>query len=345
MILLVHKRAANITEVWKGTERINFSKDLCQCFWQLAEEFPDEVIVWVEEDIFPFFRPEGLQDILAHNRVMLSYAVKTKFLSGEIGFVDQLPFINIKSGVKYPTWRMSSDVGGIKAATLLKFKKHFLNIIDFNYLLNSIAKVGQQNGLFCYSHPGLVKSTVESKPVATAGTKHLFSFVYQHYNTIWLFVLFFCMLKYEKKFPLWSLFGSFFNTKFFGKEVDLLKTEKRPDNLTEDILKKIDVIIPTIGRPEYLKQVVGDLSQQTLLPERVIIVEQQPEANVGSELDDFLKKEWPFQVVHIFTHRTYSMMARNKALKKVKSEWIFLPMMIFGWQRIFSLKLLMKLFV
>ena len=323
MIFLIHDKSNYVAEVYRNTERIPFSANICKNLFDLAERFPEEFLVWVEKDLYSSIEKHKLIENFDHDLVMISYAVKTKFLSGEIGYVDQLPFINVPSGVKYPSWRMSSDIGGIKGNTLLRFKKDFGNILDFNYLLNSIAKVGQQNGLFCYSHPGLVKSTVESEPVATADTKYLFSFVYQNYNTIWVFVLFFCMWKYEKKFPLWSLFRSFFNTKFFGKEVNLPKTEERSDYFTENILKKVDVIIPTIGRPEYLKQVVEDLSQQTLLPERVIIVEQQPQADVGSELENFLKKEWPFQVVHIFTHQTGACIARNKALEKVESEWIF----------------------
>ena len=60
---------------------------------------------------------------------MMSYAVKTKFLS-EIGYIDQLPFINVEPGVKYPTWRMSSDVGGIKENTF-KFRISFRKNLKF----------------------------------------------------------------------------------------------------------------------------------------------------------------------------------------------------------------------
>jgi GT2 family glycosyltransferase len=38
--------------------------------------------------------------------------------------------------------------------------------------------------------------------------------------------------------------------------------------------KSIDVIIPTIGRKQYLYAVLQDLAQQTHLPVNVIIVEQ-----------------------------------------------------------------------
>ena len=66
----------------------------------------------------------------------------------------------------------------------------------------------------------------------------------------------------------------------------------------------VDVIIPTIGRADFVRQVVEDLSQQTLLPNRLIIVEQQSDAGLGTELEDILTEEWPFRIIHIFTHQT-----------------------------------------
>ena len=60
------------------------------------------------------------------------------------------------------------------------------------------------------------------------------------------------------------------------------------------------------------------------MPKNVIIVEQNPIPNSISELD-FLKEEvWPFQIEHVFTHKTGACQARNRALELVKSKWCFL---------------------
>ena len=66
MILLIHEKAGKVVEVWKGSDKIIFSDSLCLTFWQLAEAFPEEVIVWVEKDIFPFLRTESLKNIFDH---------------------------------------------------------------------------------------------------------------------------------------------------------------------------------------------------------------------------------------------------------------------------------------
>ena len=323
MILILHEGAHYVTEVWKGSHKMDFSVDLCKTFWDLAEKFPDELLVWVEKDLFPNLRKEKIEERFHHDLIMSSYAVNSKYLSGSIGYIDQLPFINVKRGVKFPTWRMSSDVGGITGKVLLQFRPLFKDIKNFEYLLNSVSKLGQQNGLFCYSDPSLINSDLENLPISTARTKDEFSFVYQHYKTIWVFILFFCFVKYERKFPLLVFLRSFGRRKVFKKEVDLSEIKISANSSDPEVPSSVDVIIPTLGRAEYVKQVVWDFSRQSLLPRKLIIVEQQPDIDLGSDLYDFSQKDWPFEIVHIFTRETGACMARNRALEKVKSQWIF----------------------
>ncbi len=323
MIFIVHEKSTHLVEVYGDSEKISILKGICETIWNLAEEFPDEILIWIEKDLYPYVRKERLKECFNHDLVMSSYAINTKFLAEEIGYVDQLPFINIKSGIKYPTWRMSSDIGGIKAKTLLEFRGLFGNVSNFTYLLNSVSKVGQQNGLFCYSDPHLIDMVQERELQHAAGNKELFSFVYQHYKSIWVFVLFFSLVKYEKRFPVLALLQSLLKSKFFQKDIDLSDIQIVSSKSHNNFECSVDVIIPTIGRAQYVKQVVQDLSLQSLFPKRVIIIEQQPEKDLQSELQDLLTKEWPFEIVHIFTHRTGACMARNKGLEKVESEWIF----------------------
>lgn len=323
MILLIHDTSNYVVEIHRNTELLPSSADICKTIWKLAEKFPEEILVWVERELYSSIQKEKIIKNFDHDLVMLSYAVKTKFMPGAIGYIDQMPFINVKRGVKYPTWRMSSDVGGIKGKTLLKFQKDFGDLSNFNYLLNSVSKVGQQNGLFCYSDPGLLEISGDNKPIATAGYKNLFSFVYQHYKGIWVLVLLFCLFKYEKKFPVVAILPTLLKPKFFKKNIDLSSVVIAKDDSVDPLGSSIDVIIPTIGRAAYVRQVLEDLSIQSLLPKMVIIVEQQPDPGCKSELKELLEKQFPFQIVHIYTHKTGACMARNKALKKVKSEWIF----------------------
>lgn len=322
MILIVHDKGRKVVQVFRDAENLAFSADPGRTLWKLAREFPEEILVWVEQEFHSFVQQEYILEPFKNDLIMASYAINSKFLPGSIGYVDQLPFINVTRGVKYPTWRMSSDIGGIKGEALLKFEPLFKNIRNFDLLLNSVAKLGQQNGLFCYSDPSLLDKRMENKPVASAGNTELFSFVYSHYKSVWVFVLFFCLVRYERTFPIMALIRSFFRKKMFGKNVKLPEINNSGQNEIKES-RSVDVVIPTIGRPAYIKQVVEDLSDQTLLPKKVIIVEQNPDPELVSELSDLLETKWPFEIVHLFTHQTGACMARNRALSEVKSTWTF----------------------
>jgi GT2 family glycosyltransferase len=97
-------------------------------------------------------------------------------------------------------------------------------------------------------------------------------------------------------------------------------------NSNRKIIKEttIDVIIPTMGRKDYLYNVLKDLAKQTKVPENVIIIEQNPNTDSMSELDYLTIETWPFNIKHQFIHQTGACHARNLALHQVASEWVFL---------------------
>ncbi|WP_175487061.1 glycosyltransferase family 2 protein [Zunongwangia mangrovi] len=214
---------------------------------------------------------------------------------------------------------MSSDIGGIYALAILKFKKEFQQISNFEYLLNAIARLGQQHGLFCYHAPQLaIKKAKKLEYKAT--TKDLFSFTFQFYKKARGLILLFCFVHYKKIYPLLSFTSSGLKRNFFNTEIDFTDIEVKSSKPATD--NTIDVIIPTIGRPEYLLDVLEDLKGQTLLPQKVIIVEQNPDKGSTSDFN-FVAEEWPFHINHIFTHQTGACNARNLALQKVTADWVF----------------------
>lgn len=324
MIFLLHNDGKEFIKATKdGKVLLLKNKSLVNVFWELANIQPEELIVWRDQNV-DLQMADDLEKNFTHELIMSSYAVENQFIPDQIEYIDQFPFVKPIHEIVYPTWRMSSDIGGIYGKTLLQFEKVFKQINNFRYLLNSIAKTGQQNGLFCYSNPTLIDSPPKNSPVATADFKELFLFVYQHYKMIWVIVLFYCFVRYEKKIPILELLRSFSKSKFRQQQVDLSKIGYNIKNINEFFPNSVDVIIPTMGRAAYVRQMVEDLSEQNLLPQRLIIVEQQPELDSGSELEDLLKKDWPFKIEHVFTRQTGACMARNKALEKVQSEWVFL---------------------
>lgn len=322
MIFLVHNQAKTLVFCKKEGKELSLeAQTISEAFWELAELYPEELIIWMEEGQESNFNKDSVSKIFHHDLIMASFAVKTRFLDDRIGYIDELPFVNVKRNVQYPTWLMSADVGGIKGEVLVKFRSHLQHITNFGYLLNAIAKIGQQNGLFCYSAPGLVHN-FSDKIKYTASNSQLFQFVAQFYKKPRLAVLGWCFKKYENENYIFSLVCSLLKKNFFQQKFDLsditIKSSKK-----EDLDDTIDVVIPTIGRPEHLLDVLEDLKQQTLLPKNVIIVEQKADPMEKSDFY-FKPEDWPFKIMHVFTHKTGACKSRNLALSMLTSNWVFL---------------------
>ena len=185
-----------------------------------------------------------------------------------------------------------------------------------------MAKIGQQNSLFCYSTPDLVKQTSSEKVNVPMGKINLFRFVAQHYKPVRLILLFFCFIKYEKKFPIWSLLVAIGQRSWFQKNIDLTNIEVNSSKRISSG-NSIDVIIPTLGRPRHVEEVIKNLKDQELLPSKVIIVEQDENEDSLTKLGFLEDNNYPFQIEHQFIHRAGACNARNLAMKYVEAEYIF----------------------
>ncbi len=325
MLILIHQKAQKLIGLQQDDEdRKILNSDLCRTFWDLAEQHPEDLICWCEESFIDDLERTVLKEIFPNDLIMASYALHHSYFPEQIGYIDQLPFINVNREVRYGTWRMSTDAGGIKGKVLIKFRKQFDKVKDFSFLINSIAKIGQYNGLFCFSDPRFFQGKLNNKYVLqpVANTSQLFAFVYMYYKTVRVWLLLFCFFRYERSLPLIPFLKSFFSMKSFLKEIDLSSISlNSPELPTKQ--NNVDVIIPTLRRREYLLQVLEDLKNQTLLPKKVIVVEQNSDPDSLTELPELKSNSWPFEIVHHFIHKTGACTARNIALEEVSAEWVF----------------------
>lgn len=325
MIVLYHNGTRAVKVISNENKILSYDKNakLSVVMSQLAFLYPDSKIVWCNEKFESNLNLEGINAIFHHNKMMMSYNPgKTEFLGQKIGYVDESPFIKINKDVSYPTWQMSSLVGIIHASVLLEISKKIKLDSDFDYYLNSLAKVCTSLGLLCYSEPKLLLKN-ELRLILKPSNYTLFRFVKQHYRMRWIFLLFLNFAIYEFRFLLLPLLYSFFfkNRNNNNINLDFIKV---CSSLNVTHSGTIDVIIPTIGREQYLYNVLKDLSRQTYLPKNVIIVEQNPLPGSVSVLNYLTSEDWPFVIKHTFTHQAGACNARNVALNQVESEWVFL---------------------
>lgn len=327
MITIVHnkkkvKRIFNYSNEQNITFNSNISITLV--LKEIAFKNKNTLIIWVYEPLEDLMNIDDFETIFHHKNIITSYAIDNQYvISNKIGYVEQKPYVNIKREVNYPTWLMSSDIGGIYAETLNKIVDTVPLNKDFDFFLSSLAKQNMPQGLLCYSNPLLLKT--KQSDIFTCDKKSnfkLFKFVKQHYKPIWIFNLLLCFIIFEKRLPIFPFLYSLI-FKQSKEHVDLNPLHFKSNlNVIKD--KTVDVIIPTIGRKDSLYNVLKDLAKQTYLPKQVIIVEQNPVLNSKTELNYLTNESWPFKIVHKFIHQTGACNARNLALNMVKSEWVLL---------------------
>ena len=288
----------------------------------LAKEYSNEIIVWCDERLKKHLNISEIQNLFHHHKMMLSYNPNsTNFFDNEIGYVETTPFINVNKKVSYPTWQMSSLVGAVHASVLIALKEEKTAENNFDYFLSSLAKLAMPLGLLCYSEPRLLTTELVDVKFPRANTNTLFRFVKEHYRSRWVFLLLLNLIIYEKRFPVIAFFRSlFFKKKMLATVFENVEVRPSKDAVLN---QTIDVVIPTIGRKKYLYDILKDLSEQTLLPEKIIIVEQNPDERSQSELDYLTNESWPFVIEHVFTHQAGACNARNLALEQITSEWVF----------------------
>ena len=325
MIVLVHdfNKVIKIEGIHENEHKIvTHQSSIAKMIYELASYYPEEIIVWCNESAYSILNRDFIEKAFPHNRYIYSYNPSGNFFQDDIGYIEESPFINVNKEVRYPTWQMSSVVGAIKASTvLLTDRKYWRISYNLDFVLNSIAKLYQPLGLFCYSEPMLLVDSKFQIEYPKTTSKELFSFVAQQYKWVWKHILLFCFFIFENRFCFLSWFASLFQSQLKNQKETIVF--EQPQKTIDWELETIDVIIPTIGRKKYLYDVLKDLSVQTHLPKNVIIVEQNPKQDSDSELDYIHNEVWPFQIKHIFTHQIGACNARNLAMNLLESNWCF----------------------
>ena len=326
MIVVYHhkNKVADFGNVEMETINIGKSLSIVEFLFALAKEHPDEILVWCHIKLKEQLNVSEIAELFHHKRLLMSCnPSKSYFIDKRIGYVEESPFIKVNKKVTYPTWQMSGLVGGIYGSALLALKNEVIHDEDFDYFLCSLAKLGMPKGLLCYSEPKFLKHPEKESESPKANLFRLFRFVKQHYKTRWVFLLLGNLMIYERKFPVLPFIFSFF---YRNRSSNLMNIEAIKVQSSNKVVEKatIDVVIPTIGRKDYLYDVLCDLRNQTHLPVNVIIVEQNPLMDSVSELDYLTNEIWPFAINHTFTHQAGACNARNVALEQVESEWVFL---------------------
>ncbi len=323
MIIFIHRDGKKLLEIRKDKDKCEIgSSSLTEEFFSIAKKYPDELIIWVNQQYLDHIHFAKLDSIFQHNLIMASYSLSHNPVSKDIGYIDQFPFVNPGFLNTYATWFMSTDIGGIYASTLNEFSEVFKKINDFDFLLNSISKLGQKNSLFCYSEPDLYISSVSNELKGPDWSiQKVFQFVGAHYHKARLILLFLSFLINKKKFTLMPFFFGVFQRSFFRSEINL-KISNNISSFKSNHKNEVEVVIPTFRRASMLIRLLDELNQQTLFPKKVIVIEQVDSGEVSSL--KLSPRDYNWEIEHLVTKNIGACNARNLGLDLVQSELVFL---------------------
>ena len=291
-----------------------------QALLELGKRFPNKWIVWCEDSLTNHVDLSKIKNTLHHNRMMISDLSLQNPIPLDIHYIEESPFLKVVKDVLYPTWQMSSTVGAIHGGILSQLQGQVKEGINLDYALNIIARSCQSMGLLCY-HASLFNKTLPDDSITYNTSFNPYEFVAKTFKKKWVVFLFLCHVIFEKRFPIFSFIKGMLTTKEAIKlkinEVAIKSTNTFKQNAS------VDVIIPTMGRSNYLYDVLKDFEKQTHLPEKIIIVEQNPEPDSTTDLDFITTETWPFKIEHSFIHETGACNARNLALAQTTADWVF----------------------
>lgn len=320
MIILYHDKDKVVNSSYDGNFIDYYTgKEVTEALFLAAQAHPEQCIGWCKDYLKNKVDWDVVQTAVKHPLTMVSASAHHNlYFPDAIAYIEDSPFLKINREVVFPTWMASSDVGLVYAAVINQLRRQDFKEDSFPYVLNAIAKSCQAQGLFCYQLPRIRVEERESIDQATQ--RELYRFVKQHYKTQWVFFLFVSQLLFDKRCYVSALLSSLWVKKraITFQSPHIFKTES-----PLQMPAAVDVIIPTMGRSQYLYDVLIDFSKQTLLPEKVIIIEQNPEPNSTTDLAYVYKEDWPFTIIHEFIHTTGACNARNIALGLTTAEWVF----------------------
>ncbi|MBF4986146.1 glycosyltransferase family 2 protein, partial [Nonlabens mediterrranea] len=236
MISLVHHNDLAISQPYEGLSIID-------AIYKCALKNPDEYLIIHKQDV----------DVKAFKEMLPELSHKAYFFSNynhtneDLGYVEDSPFINVNKKVKYPTWMKGTSIVCIHSKLVNSTVNSHSSFKNYLYWLNSIGKMSQTLGVLNYQIPTVLQNQ-------HLNTAQLYKFVKQHYKTRWVFILLFCHLWYEKRFPFLAFIKSFYHSANYLKlDVDSLQ---KPNTKKVNGSLSYDVVIPTMGRTNYLKDVI-----------------------------------------------------------------------------------------
>lgn len=293
-------------------------REICR----LAEAHPDAWLAWHDRRLEPWLSYPASWPGLARTgleALHLGCFQRTDLIAGSLGLVDfDSPWLLPgPTDRRFLTWLLSPAAGIVRASALraLAPDPSWSTLAGF---LFDLGLRGIRHGLVPVSEPALLREPapedVWAALRAPLPAPELARLIGRGYGRRWVGFWLLARLLFDRRLPLAAALRG--GLAPAPGTVDRAALADLQPSLGAVQPEAVDVLIPTLGRPGPLRDVLEDLAAQTLPPRRVIVVEQggvpQPESR------------WPFDLVFLSLDRPGACRARNAGLREVRSDWVLL---------------------
>jgi glycosyltransferase involved in cell wall biosynthesis len=284
-------------------------------------------VAWYDRRLEPWLRePAAWPELLRHPLEVLHLGAleRTDLAVGDLGRVDfDSPFLMPGPGDRHPSW-LVGPAAGIASAALVRA----LGIGPGPGLARAILEFGRRahrEGLFLYAEPALLGGRVPDE-VSRAlrfelARRDLAVLIARGYGRRWLAFWALAAALFDRSLPLGAALAGWRAPAPPDTDRDSLARlhpQVDPGIASEE---EVDAVIPTLGRPGPLRDLLADLAAQTVPPRRVIVVDQRP-PGAGLPPPADLGADWPFELVSRTVDWIGACRARNLALGEVRSPWV-----------------------
>lgn len=283
---------------------------------RLAEAHPDSWLAWHDRRL-ETTDPASWPGLVRH-RLEVLHAGGAQ--AGSLGLVDfESPWILPGPADRpFDTW-LISPAAGIASAAAIRALAPDASWQSFAGFLFDLGLLGVRHGLFPRSHPGLLQGSLSRKAEEGRGggllpDTDLARLIRRGFGRRWVGFWLLASLLFDRRLPLDAAVRGWLSEEPGAVDRAALAALHPP---LAEAGGTVDALIPTLGRPGPLRDVLGDLARQTVPPRRVIVVDQggatPPPAG-----------DWPFELIFRSIRSAGACSARNAGLREVRSDRVLL---------------------
>ena len=227
-----------------------------------------------------------------------------------------------------PIWYFNLNPYGSGPNYFINLGTAYDDLLDqtANYDSNSAKEIDYAYQLWESGYISQNTESTESQNISDLTVSDNFKLLVRFSKKKWLVVAFFFRL-FEFRNPFKEIKGLISASKIARANTIQLREkikcdiEQEWENFDSELIKKnplVSVVIPTLNRYQYLKDVFKDLEKQTYRHFEVIVVDQT------DDFDESQYKGWNFELRYWKQEEKALWLARNSAIKNAKGEFILL---------------------